>query len=277
MSSTPSHALSLADQAKGLVAASSMGTLATLDPRTGHPYASLVQVLPDEVGGAVFLISTLASLVQVLPDEVGGAVFLISTLAAHTTHLTHDPRASLLVSDPLGAEAPLAHGRATLMGEVHKVGDQERWRAGWVALHPGSERVLGFGDFSFWQLKVTRVRFIAGFGKMGWLESDDYLGGEPDMLCGSRAGIIAHMNEDHRANLVDYAHAFAKADWASDATMVEIDRFGFDLELTGDHPESGQRVRVAFPAPLLQPSQVRAQLVGMAQGARAMLGKGTQD
>ncbi len=245
---TPEH-LPLPEAARSLVAASTHGALATLDPRAGHPYASLVEALA-------------------LPG--GDVVFFLSSLAAHTTNLTHDRRASLLVEDPRGAAAPLAHERCTLMGEIHVVEDRAAHRDAFLTRHPGASTYIDFSDFSFFRLYVERARYIAGFGRMDWLDAHAYATAPIDPVATSRAGIIGHMNEDHGANLLDYAHAFAGVEDGERARMLSIDRLGLDIEV--HTPHSAQRVRVMFDAPLEDASRARGALVKMAGRARDVLG-----
>jgi putative heme iron utilization protein len=78
--------------ARSLLRRARSGTLATLDAGTGAPFASLVSVATD---------------------SDGSPLFLVSTLAAHTGHLAHDPRASLLLAAG-GKGDPLAHPRLTV-------------------------------------------------------------------------------------------------------------------------------------------------------------------
>jgi hypothetical protein len=35
---------------------------------------------------------------------------------------------------------------------------------------PGAARYLALGDFTFWALDIERLRYIAGFGRMGWVD-----------------------------------------------------------------------------------------------------------
>lgn len=89
------------------------------------------------------------------------------------------------------------------------------------------------------------------------------------VLAHSAAGAMQHMNEDHRANMVDYARALAGLDWAEDAEMIALDRYGFDLRVTGQGKAA--TVRIAFDPPLTAPGQLRPAIVKLAQQARQRL------
>src|SRR5215475_3784348 len=79
------------------------GALATLMPKSGDPYCSLVNI------------ATAAD---------GSPLLLISTLAIHTKNLLNDPRCSLMI-DERKAGDPLEGGRIMLMGTVSGTDDQD--------------------------------------------------------------------------------------------------------------------------------------------------------
>src|SRR5580765_2865576 len=98
--------------------------LATLDPATGHPYASLI-LLATEPGGA--------------------PTFLISRLALHTRNLEKDSRASVLIDDTGGLGDPLTGGRLTLTGVARPSSSSPTALRRFLARHPGAE---GYAQFS---------------------------------------------------------------------------------------------------------------------------------
>ena len=150
----PSHA----ERARVLVAGSTRGALATLavEP-AGHPFASLVAYAAD---GA------------------GRPVLLLSALAEHTRNARADPRASLLVTrDGPAAGDPLAGERVTLVGRLLPVTGEAAAhdaRATYLSAHPQAARYAGYGDFAFHRLAVASVRYVGGFGRMGWVDASAY-------------------------------------------------------------------------------------------------------
>ena len=88
-----------------------LGTLATLSTvsrkRPGYPFGSL---MPYAI------------------DDVGRPIFLISNMAMHTQNLQADPRASLF-SSRAGDGDPLGIARATLVGDVLPVREEEKGAA----------------------------------------------------------------------------------------------------------------------------------------------------
>ncbi|MEM8859269.1 MAG: DUF2470 domain-containing protein [Chloroflexota bacterium] len=80
-------------------------------------------------------------------------------------------------------------------------------------------------------------------------------------------GAIVHMNEDHRHNLLDYAHKFGGCNWAQAAEMTALDGGGFDLMVTGEEREEIKRI--PFPKPVTNGQELRETLIEMAMEASA--------
>ena len=101
----PSHA----ERCRTLVASGTRGALSTLaaDP-AGYPYGSVASY------GL---------------DDRGNPLFFVSLMAEHTQNAIRDPRASLLVTEPVpdGAD-PLASGRVTLIGRLEPIDGADRVR-----------------------------------------------------------------------------------------------------------------------------------------------------
>jgi len=142
---------SLAIEARELIAASTQGILCTLLPGNGEPYGSLVEVLP--LSG-------------------GDVVMFLSALAEHRKNLEADPRASVLLAPALGAPDALTRPRVTVVGRAERVGDRGAHRDAYLARHSASAAFIDFPDFAFYRLRVERARYIAGFGRMGWVRRD---------------------------------------------------------------------------------------------------------
>jgi hypothetical protein len=119
---------------------------------------------------------------------------------------------------------------------------------------------------------VESVRYIGGYGRMSWVTSDEWRAAEPDPLSEHAAAILAHMNADHAATLVDCARALTRATDATAATMTDVDRYGFEMSVvTGKGPRP---VRLAFPGPVSTPDEARSELVALAKAARARASTG---
>lgn len=242
--------LSLPDAARTLLATSKQGSLATLDPRDGAPHASLVELLPT---------------------SRGDVIFFTSNLAVHTTNLKLDERASVLVWDTSDGDDILAQQRMTIVGEFVEEPKTDELAQAWVELHPGAKNYLGFKDFNFYRLVTRRARYIAGFGRMDWIDAETFAAATPDPIAASAPGIIAHMNEDHEHNLIDYARAFLGRSSASAAKMKGIDRYGFDVVVSDEDGEPSV-ARLMFSKEIASAREARAELVAFAKKAREVLG-----
>jgi putative heme iron utilization protein len=99
-----------------------------------------------------------------------------------------------------GGEAdPLANGRVTMLGACRLLADSaERSSAkdAYLVVHPNAEYYIDYKDFGFWRLEVDSVRYIGGYGRMSWVETDDWRSGPPDEIAPHARGIIEHMNAD---------------------------------------------------------------------------------
>lgn len=242
----PSHA----ERARTLIESITTGTLCTLAQNpAGYPYGSL----------------TLFAL------DGGDPTLLISTLAEHTKNLRADERASLLVAENRPGD-PLANGRVTLLGPCRPVPpeERERVRAGYLARHPGASYYDDFKDFGYWRLSVTGVRYIGGYGRMSWVEPDEWRQAAPDPLLADAQGILEHMNQDHADALPLYCRAFSRVSEVSEVHMTSIDRLGF--EMSAVTPGGTRTVRLAFHEPIASKNDARKALVGLLKEARAKLG-----
>jgi hypothetical protein len=146
-----------AELAWRLVAGTNRGTLSTvgLDP-PGYPFGS---------------VATYAL------DQQGRPVVCMSTLAPHTQNVAADPRASLLVAEPVAdGTDPLDAGRATLVGDLLPVPGEERAaiRDMFLAANPAAAGYVDFGDFGFWRLEVRSVRWVGGYGRMSWVNVEEF-------------------------------------------------------------------------------------------------------
>jgi hypothetical protein len=104
-----------------------------------------------------------------IDPEDRSLVIHVSGLAAHTRHLMHTPRVSLLVSQAEVAGEPVhALPRVTLdaMATPTEPGstDAQACRAVYLARFPEAEPMTALGDFRFVRLRPRGARQVAGFG-----------------------------------------------------------------------------------------------------------------
>ena len=111
-----------------------------------------------------------------------------------------------------------------------------------------------------------RLRLPGGFGAMDWLPVRDYAAARPDPLADAAAGILEHMNRDHRDALVTFARVLAREE-AEEARMEAVDRLGFKLRL-----RSGARLhscRIPFPREVTSAPLCREVLIEMLRECRS--------
>jgi putative heme iron utilization protein len=237
-----------AERARTLVYLGRIGSLSTLSRKQpGFPFGSL---MPYGL------------------DDHGRPIFLISTMAMHTQNLQADPRASFLVTQEGTDSEPLGASRVTLVGNVLPAPDAEvpAARKLYLARHANSKYWVDFEDFSFYRMDVVDVYYVGGFGVMGWVSATNYDGSQPDPLADSIAGIVQHMNADHKDSLVLLARKFARVE-SQEATMTAVDRLGFHVRLKTQDGMHG--ARIAFLREVSDPTETRKVLVEMVQQARS--------
>jgi heme iron utilization protein len=224
-----------------------MGSLSTLSRKQpGFPFGS---VMPYGLDGR------------------GRPIFLISTMAMHTQNLQADSRASLLVSQPDTSGDPLGASRVTVIGNVLTIPQPEVPDARQLYLdrYANSKYWVDFEDFSFYRMDVLDVYYVGGFGVMGWVAASDYGQAQPDPLADTAAGIIEHMNTDHKDGLILLARTFAGVE-SQEAAMTAVDRLGFHVRLKTLDGMKG--ARIAFLREVSNPGETRKVLVEMVQQAR---------
>lgn len=238
---------SFSERARTLVYLGRIGSLSTLSRKqAGFPFGS---VMPYGL------------------DERGRPIFLISTMAMHTQNLQGDSRASLLVTQPDAEGDSLGAARVTLVGKVLTIPQPEvaEARRLYLERYANSRYWVDFEDFSFYRMDVLDVYYVGGFGVMGWVAAADYDQAQPDPLADTAAGIIEHMNTDHKEALILLARVFGHIE-SEEAAMTAVDRLGFHVRLkTAD----GMRgTRIAFLREVSNPGEARKVLVEMVQQVR---------
>lgn len=237
-----------AERVRTLVSQATIGTLSTCSRKhEGFPFGSL---MPYAL------------------DSKGRPLFLISNMAMHTQNVKADPRASLFVAQAAPDGDPLGAARATLMGPVTPVPDNDlaSARAAYLETHENSRYWVDFADFGFFRLDPIDLYYVGGFGVMGWVEAGEYEDASPDPLAPVAADILAHMNADHVDAMLLLARTHAGIE-ATEASMTAVDRLGFHLRLRTAEGMKGRRIN--FPGEVRTSQETRKALVDMVRSARA--------
>jgi hypothetical protein len=196
--------------------------------------------------------------------EDGCPIFFVSSMAMHTQNMEGNATASLLVMHPEASGDPLGSARVTLLGKVQKRPAEEVQDL-YLARHENANYWKDYSDFTYYELHVTAVYFIGGFGVMGWIAEEDYRHASPDPLADAARRIMEHMNTDHADALCLIGRRFIDEPF-EEATMTAVDRLGFHLRL-----KSGDRLfgrRIPFLHEVKNTGEARSVLVEMVRQAR---------
>ena len=102
----------------------------------------------------------------------GDPIILVSSLAEHTKNMMQDARVSLFIQDTTTNANPQSTARATLMGVVEAVPENEAEEAAqrYLSRFPEATQNFQLGGFSLLKIGVKQVRYIGGFGEMFWVQ-----------------------------------------------------------------------------------------------------------
>jgi heme iron utilization protein len=162
----------------------------------------------------------------------------------------------------------MAIPRVTLLGRLVAIpgGEAGHWRQRFLAAHPSAESYVSFGDFGWWRLELSSVRFVGGYGRMGWVDADGYGAAAVDPLARAADGVIAHMNEDHADANLAYAQVLLGIADATSAQLVAVDRLG--IELVVSTPGGLVPGRCNFDEPAESADEVRKAVIQLLRRAR---------
>lgn len=193
-------------------------------------------------------------------------IILISNIAEHTKNIATNPKVSLLVF--AGAEDLQANARLTLLGTAHALNKNEDadLRVRFLRYLPQASGYFDMHDFAFYRIQIETCRYIAGFGKMGWLSAGDLMTGMPadSALAAQEAHILDHMNADHADSLIAYCRHVHGIE-ATHATMLGIDCDGFDVAATVNN--QSMTLRFVFATPIHDAQSARAALVSLSKAS----------
>lgn len=236
---------SAAEEARTIAASTNTGTLASLTG-AGDPWASFVT----------------------FGLHGGAPVLCVSNLAEHGRNLAGDPRASIAIVAPTTESDPLASGRITLAGVVEQPTGEALAAARQAHLDavPAAKYYIDYTDFTLWVLRVDRVRWVGGYGRMDSATAEAYAEAQPDPITPVAAGAIAHLNADHADALVAMAQTLGGYPDTTEAVCTGADRYGLDLRLVT--PRGMAYTRVGYAKPIDSINELRAAAVELTQRAR---------
>jgi len=220
-----------ASEARRFVRRCDSGALSTLSQRhPGYPFGSL----------------TPFSL-----DDSASPVILVSALAEHSRNLEADPRSSLMVRESSADEQAAA--RVTLVTRAEPLGDEPRMVDRYLRYHPSAAKLLELGDFRFLRLRPVAVRYIGGFGAIRWIDAADYA--PPAFDLNLQEFEVKQAPRLLRLCIEKLGHE------PRAVRLLGVDCDGVDLRA------DETRLRMDFPVPALDSTQVAASIASLAQAS----------
>ena len=230
----------------------------------------------------------LGSIVPFAVDKQGRPIILIAGIAAHTRNLKADNRASLFVNDPHATGDPQKSWRASVIGRFTLLVPQRERREGvalpdyaeeisdreWAAIMarytqrvPNAPGYMKTHGFAFWRMsEIETVRYIAGFGRICWIDGAKYLETvEAHAFTQMEQGALHHMNDDHVENMKEMCLGHYRLN-PDDVSMVDLDIGGCLLETKG--PEGLHYF--AFDKLVQEAADYKTQIIHVLKQARAV-------
>jgi heme iron utilization protein len=194
-------------------------------------------------------------------NQQGMPTILISTIAEHTKNIMQNANVSLIVFE--NEEDLQANARLTLLAKAEQTDkNNDLMRARYLRYIPQATQYFEMHDFHFYTLQVTHARYIAGFGKMGWIEGESMqIPSNPIFI--EEPSILEHMNADHLDNLKAYCQHQHQIT-PEQVEMIGIDSLGFDVRISQE-----KILRFNFETPISNAQEARTALVAMAKNCRA--------
>lgn len=207
-----------AEEARRMLRAHRYGALSTLSKKfDGYPFGSITPYLTD---------------------HDGSLLILISSLAEHTKNIQNDPRVSLITHDQRDPHIQ-TQGRVTVVGDAQPEPDREKAGLRYLRHFPEAQTYFAMHDFSFYRIRPVAVRYIGGFGRIHWVNMENYAVADADKFAQQEEALLAGATAGSSAlcRLLQQRHGVA----ATAAQAVGIDCDGLDLY------HAGQTWRLDFP------------------------------
>jgi len=132
-----------------------------------HRYGAL-STLSKKLDGYPF-----GSITPYVVDQDGSLLILISGLAEHSKNIQHDPRVSLITHNQHDPQIQM-QGRVTVLGDARPIIEAQQAGKRYLRHFPEAAAYLALADFSFWRIHPVAIRYIAGVGRIHWLNIETY-------------------------------------------------------------------------------------------------------
>ena len=258
-----------------------------------NPAKNVLQWLIDVGHGVLSTLSVkeeiidfpLSSVVPFAINTDGKPYILIANIAAHTKNLSSNQNSSLFVSHPKPEGDPQSFWRVCLVGKFKEIRvsnesddnldgaiyvtaeEQETLLTRYRTQVPNADSYLKTHNFSFWIMdEIISIRYIAGFGKICWIEGEEYLSESiQPSLDDVKEGSIEHMNDDHVDAMVDIYNAHYDKNSAN-VLMNDLDSRGIFIECM----ETNHKVYVPY-GKTIDSDGLRVSIIDLVKQARIKL------
>lgn len=208
-----------------------------------HRYGAL-STLSVKLGGYPF-----GSITPYAVDHDGSLLLLISGLAEHCKNIRHDPRVSLITHNQLNPDIQM-QGRVTVVGEAHLVEDAQLASQRYLRLFPDAAFYLTLGDFAFYRIQPSAIRYIGGVGRIHWLNMESYGVTQAAAFAAHEARLLDEINTNQQQQLATLLHQHHGVE-SSDAAAVALDCDGLDVS------SANQVYRLDFVSALGDPMEIK--------------------
>ena len=129
-----------------------------------------------------------------------------------------------------------------------------------------AKHYIDYSDFSLWVLRVHRVRWVGGYGRLDSATGEDYMSAAPDPVKPFAAAAIEYLDADHAESLTAMAKALGGFPDTDAATCTGADRYGLDLRVATFRGIAN--TRVGFVEPIDSIDELRPATVELVRRAR---------
>jgi len=153
-----------------------------------------------------------------------------SDIAEHTRNIKNNPKSCLTIFKINNEFDKQNSPRLSIMGDLRKVSEDDinSCKERFFKFLPDSKQYSKMHDFNFYKLHTAKIRWIGGFGQIGWLKNDNWLGLDINWQK-KESSMISHMNKDHSDVIISSLETFENIS-DSKAKMLSICIDGYYIE-----------------------------------------------
>lgn len=205
----------------------------------GHRYGALC-TLSKKLDGYPF-----GSIAPYLVDHDGSLLIFVSTLAEHTRNIRDDPRVSLITHDQRDPQIQ-SQGRVTVIGNAMPEPDRNQAGLRYLRYFPETQSYYPMQDFYFYRIRPIAIRYIGGFGKIHWIDMENYAVTQAEKFAARENILLAELNTKQHNFLLQLLHQNGID--AAEMQAIGLDCDGIDVRC------GGKIWRLNFPETIAEPA-----------------------